>query len=105
MYRAGCRCVPCKAASALARAALRKLHATQKQPLGARIGPSEARKRIAQLKAERVSGRAVNRLSGLKSHALVVHSAITVRKLLRIRRIYRFYMTGEGPDQPLHASE
>jgi len=83
---------------------LRTLKAKGRPPLGARISATEARKRIAQLKAEKISGRAVNRLSGLKSHALVVHSAITLRKLLRIRRIYRFYMTGEGPDQPLDAT-
>lgn len=102
--RMGCRCLPCKAANARYEAARAKDKAAGKQRLGAIISPSEAMKRVKQMKAERISGRAINRQNGLKDHALVLHpSGITVRKLLRIRRIYRLHMTGEGPDQPLSA--
>lgn len=64
------------------------------------MSPSEAVKRIRQLKAERFTDYALARQLGLKNDSVRLHpESITVRKLLKIRRIYRFYM-GEGPDQP-----
>lgn len=104
-YQAGCRCCPCRAANAQYEAARAADKAAGRQRLGCIIPAAEARKRVNQMKSEKISGRAINRQNGLKDHALVLHpSGITVRKLLRIRRIYRLHMTGEGPDVPLSYS-
>lgn len=102
--RLGCRCVPCKAANAHYVAAWTRDHAAGTVRLGSIISPAEALKRIRQMKAEKISGRAINRQNGLKDHALVLHpSGITVRKLLRIRRIYRLHML-ENRDRPTETS-
>jgi hypothetical protein len=103
-YRAGCRCCPCRAANAAYELDRARDHATGRLRLGSVINPAEAVKRIRQMKAEKISGRAVNRLSGLKDHPLVLHpSGITVRKLLRIRRLYRLHMLeNRDPGQQPH---
>lgn len=92
-YQRGCRCCPCRAANAAYVAQWAKDTAAGKVRLGSIIAPGEAQKRIRQMKAEHLSGRAIIRLSGLKDHALVLHpNGITVRKLLRIRRLYRLHL-------------
>jgi hypothetical protein len=92
-YQAGCRCVSCRAANAAYEAARSADKAAGKVRLGTIIPPGEAVKRLRQMKAEKISGRAINRQNGLKDHTLVLHpNGITVRKLLRIRRIYRLQM-------------
>lgn len=99
-YRLGCTCTQCRAANAKAQAQRRADRRAGRWTLGLRISPSEALKRIRQLKAERVSQYLMAKQLGLHDTHLRVHpDAITVRKLLKIRKIYRFYM-GEGPDLP-----
>lgn len=99
-----CRCRDCKAANAQYEADRAKDKAAGTIRMGSILSGPEAQKRIRQMKAEKISGRAINRQNGLKDHALVLHpSGITLRKLLRIRRIYRLHML-ENRDRPDEAS-
>ena len=91
--QSGCRCTPCRAANAAYEAQRAADKAAGKIRLGMIVNGAEAMKRIKQLKAEKISGRALNRLHGLKNHAFVLHDGgITLRKLYRIRRTYRLFM-------------
>lgn len=98
-YQAGCRLLLCKAAEAQYRAALRRLRAHGKTPLGAYVSGKEAQRRIAQLLIERFTKAEIARRLGLKTTKLQLHTeVITVRNLLKVRRLYRLSL--EGPDQP-----
>jgi hypothetical protein len=98
-----CRCTPCRAANALYEADRARDKAAGTVRMGTVISGAEAQKRIRQMKAEKISGRAINRQNGLKDHAFVLHpSGVTWRKLLRIRRIYRLHML-ENRERPNEA--
>lgn len=100
-YRSGCRLPVCRAANADYWRAWWQDKQAGRQRLQARISPIEARKRVKQLQVEGMCGVEIVRRLGLKYHALVLHpDAITVRKALQIRRLYRLTML-EGPDAPL----
>jgi hypothetical protein len=100
-YQAGCRERCCRAAEAQYRAHLRTQHAKGLIPLGAKISATEAHRRIKQLLVERFSRAEIARRLGLKQPKLRLHTDfITVRNVLKIRRLYRLTMLTEGPDQP-----
>lgn len=100
-YQAGCACVCCRSAEATYRANLRAQHAKGRTPLGARVSAAEAQRRIKQLLVERFTRAEIARRIGLKRPKLRLHtSVITVRNVLKIRRLYRLTMLNEGPDQP-----
>jgi hypothetical protein len=101
-YQAGCGCQPCRAANAAYEAAYRRDQRLGKVRLGAVVSATEARKRVQQLRAEHVN---VAAALGLKHRDVRLHPAgITVRKLLKIRRLYRLLML-EAPDLPRPSSE
>jgi hypothetical protein len=89
-YQDGCACPPCAAAEAAYRKHLRADHRAGIQRLGSVISPVEAQRRIRQLQAEHVSARQIARSLGLVHHAPRLHpDGITLRKLLKIRRLHR----------------
>lgn len=100
----GCRCTPCKAANADYEAQRVKDKAAGQQRLDAICTPQAAARAVQQVKsmrAEKITGRAINRLDGLKDHALVVQPSgkMRWRKVLRIQRRYRLQMQ-EDRDRP-----
>lgn len=102
-YQQGCHCMPCRAAEANYRAALRRLRAKGIQPLGATISAVEAWRRIRQIQTEHVAKAEIARRAGLPSPRLRLHpTRITVRTLLRIRRAYRLFILdgSDGPSAP-----
>lgn len=91
-YRHGCRCLPCKAASARLRAQQWRDRKLGRLRLGSIVSPQEAMKRIKQMQAEKVI---ISRELGLRNRARTARlhpSGVTVRRLLRIRRLYRLKM-------------
>lgn len=100
-YQKGCRCCLCRAAEAQYRASLRGLHARGKLPLGATMSAVETHRLIAKLLIERFTRGQIARAIGLKRPILEFHTdVITVRNALKVRRLYRLRVLGEGPDQP-----
>lgn len=97
-YKAGCRCMPCRAAEASYRAHLRARHAAGKPILGARVSAAETWKRIRQLRPELGSNDAIAAALGLRKPSLSLHTGpdamTTVRTLLRIKRLHRLVFTG-----------
>lgn len=89
-YQAGCPCAACRGAEATYRHGLRACHRRGQRPLGSVISPVEAQRRIRQLKAEHVTAHQIAQALGLVHHAPRLHpDGITVRKLLKIRRLHR----------------
>lgn len=100
-YQAGCHCCPCRAANAAYIAQLRRQHATGHTPLGAHVSGVEVRRRIQQLLIERFTRAEIARRLGLKRGRLELHTdRVTLRNVLKVRRLYRLAMGGEGPNQP-----
>lgn len=92
-YLHGCHCDPCKAAEAAYRQQLRHDHRAGIQRLGSVVSPVEAQRHIRQLKAEHLTARQIAQQLGLVHHAPRLHpDGITVRKLLRIRRLRRLHL-------------
>jgi hypothetical protein len=86
----GCRCVDCRASEARYRQQLRAQHRAGTTPLGTVLSPVEAQRRIRQLKAEHVTEGEIARQLGLVHHAVRLSlDGITLRKLLKIRRLHR----------------
>jgi len=94
----GCRCTACRAAEATYRQQLRATHRVGKRPLGTVLSPLEARRRIDALKREHVTAHQVAQALGLVHHAPRLHpDGITLRKLLKIRRLHRLVLRGGLP--------
>lgn len=94
-YKAGCVCLPCRAAEATYRAGVRAQHRQGRPPLGSRISAVEARRLIRSLQAEGFTRRQMAQQAyGERSHnVLTVRSAVTVRRLLQIRRLARLKLS------------
>lgn len=89
-YRAGCRCLRCRAANAAYVAAYRRRRRAPRPLLRTIISPVEARRRIRQLLTEGFSKSDIARRLGLKNRAPRLHPAgITLAKALKIRRLCR----------------
>lgn len=83
---------------------LRRLHVHGKAPLGSHISATETHRLIARLLVERFTRGQIAKELGLKRPILELHTgAITVRNALKIRRLYRLRMMGEGPQNGAHA--
>lgn len=98
-YRKECRCCQCRAAEAAYRAALRLLRMHGKTPLGSHVSAIEAQRRIKQLLIERFTKAEIARRLGLKQGRLKVHDRMTLRKLLKLRRLQRAVLLGEDTEQ------
>lgn len=102
-YQAGCLCLLCRAAEASYRANLRAQHLHQRPPLGTLVPAAEAYRRLRQLKAEGFSRARLATELGLKTPRFRWHpDRITVRTLLKVRRLARRYLSDvqEDPDRP-----
>lgn len=100
-YRAGCSCVPCRAAEAAYRASIRQQHRQGRPPLGARISAVEARRLIRSLKAEHFTERQIAQEAcgeRYRNPLLQRPAALTVRRLLQIKRYARLKL-GEALPQ------
>jgi hypothetical protein len=94
--------VPCRAAEATYRSQLRATHRRGLTPLGSRISPKAARKKVTALLVERFTRAEIARRLGIKSAKLrLAPDAITARKAIRIHQLHAAVMA-EGPDVPLH---
>lgn len=98
-YGAGCRCLPCKSANARYISDLRKKKLRGGVVLGAVISAKEAKQRLDALHREQFTQKRLAHELGLRSPQVKVHARITVRKHLRIERVYRTYMSEGGPSQ------
>lgn len=97
-YQAGCGCDPCRAAEATYRQQLRAAVRAGRRPLGTVLSPVEAQRRIRQLKAEHVTAKQIAAALGLVHHAPRLHpDGITLRKLLKIRRLHRLVLRSGLP--------
>lgn len=91
-YRRGCKCLPCRAANAQYVAGYREDRRAGKMRLGARVSPQEARKRVEQMLIERVKVWEALGITRERQDRRLCPKAITIRKLLKIRRLYRLTM-------------
>lgn len=95
-YKAGCHCVPCRAAEAAYRARLRQLHARDRQPLGTVVSASETWKRIRSLRAEHLTDSEISRRLGLRRRGLrVATDRVTLITALKVRRLCRSLLMDE----------
>lgn len=96
-YRRGCRCMPCRAAEAAYRRDLRLLHARGIHSWGMRLDAAEARQMLRAFRTEGQSRReTARRLGYLNPGPYRLYTQITVRRFLKLRRLYRLTMA-EGP--------
>jgi flagellar biosynthesis component FlhA len=95
-YTSGCRCQQCKAANARSISDLRKKKLKGTLILGAIISAKEAKQRLDALHREQFTQKRLAHELGLRSPQVKVHDRITVRKHLRIQRVYRAYMSDDG---------
>jgi len=100
-YQKGCRQLTCRAAEARYRANLRATHRTGKLPLGARVPAKEAWILIRRLKLEHFKKQDIAARLGLRSRKLRLHyEAVTVRNLLKLRRLAREVLWEPASDSP-----
>jgi hypothetical protein len=97
-YRQGCRRVECRAANAAYQRHRRQTLAKGLPLLGAIVKATEAKRRINQLKAEHVP---VAKWLGLKGGSVRLHpDGVTIRKLLKIRALWRKYVAEPDEQNP-----
>jgi hypothetical protein len=99
-YRRGCRCTACRAANAAYWTDWRKGKRGGRVPLGALISAAEAHRIIKVLRAEFLTRQRLAEALG-RHHDLarLTHQQmITVRTLLKVRRVYRTRMLEPGHD-------
>lgn len=101
-YTSGCRCLPCKAANAHYISQLRKKKLKGQIVLGAIISAEESKRRLNALHREQFTQKRLAHELGLRSPQVKVHARITVRKHLRIQRVYQAYMS-EPQDSQIQA--
>lgn len=88
-YVCGCRCDACTRAEAAYKAHLRIRKVKGRTLLGAHISADETRHLLTQLLREEAERGDVARALGLKSPQVKIHTQVTVRKSLRIKRLHR----------------
>jgi hypothetical protein len=100
-YQAGCRCLPCRAANACYMAQLRGRQARGLPTLGQLISPTDAARRVRQLKREGYTETRIAQMAGWRDRHLqfIGRTRIRLRTYLRIRRVAQFAML-EGHDVP-----
>ncbi len=98
-YTAGCRCIICKAANARYISDLRKKKLKGTLILGAIISAQESKKRLKALHLEQFTQKRLAHELGLRSPQVKVHAGITLRKHLRIQRVFQAFMTEAGISQ------
>lgn len=93
-YQHGCGCLPCKAAEATYRAALRGRHLHGKVILGSFVDPKEAARRVRQLRLEGYPKDRIAALAGLHDPQLrfTRQRRIRLLTLLKIRRLAAYAM-------------
>lgn len=93
-YTSGCRCAPCRRANAqyFVEWRQKKRHGTI--ILGAVRSSTDAQRLLEKLYREHVTKSRINHELGLRSTQLKVRPRITVRKHLRIQRVYQRFMAG-----------
>lgn len=95
-YAAGCRCLRCRAANARYITTLRRKKLAGTLILGAIRSAKEVQQMLKALHREHVTNTQLAHELGLHSAQVKVHPRITVRKHLRIQRVYDKFMR-EGP--------
>lgn len=103
-YQRGCRCTPCRAAEAAYRSSLRRLRASGKQPLGAKVSAVDTWRKIRQFKSEQFTQAEIARRLGLQSPQLQFdRKRITLATSLKVARFYRLVILEgqDGPNAPL----
>lgn len=104
-YRAGCRCLPCRAANAAYDAWLYQQHKIGKRPLGAAVPARRAWEQARRLLIEGFTPGELARLLGtvrVLRFSRQGRGRITLRTALKVQRIYRAFMA-EG--HQLHEGE
>lgn len=87
--RAGCHCTPCRAAEAAYRAALRRLQATGKRPLGSLMDAATVRALVKGMRIEKFTFAEIARRLGVKCQRFQLQDRVTIRRYLAVRRVYR----------------
>lgn len=91
--RRGCGCLPCRAAEAQYRAALRKRHVHGKRPLGSLIDAGTTRRLVRGMRIEGFTFLEMARRLGLRYDCFRLHrDRVTIRKYLEVRRLYRQHL-------------
>lgn len=89
----GCRCRACRVANAAYLQRYRQLRRAGTVLLGAKIAADNAKRLIEQLRREDLTKTAIAHALGLRSPGLKVQNRITVRRLLKIKRVHRRYFS------------
>lgn len=98
-YASGCRCLRCTAANARYISDLRKKKLKGKILLGAIISAEESKRRLNALHREQFTQKRLAHELGLRSPQVKVHAGITLRKHLRIQRVYQAFMREPNESQ------
>jgi len=93
-YTAGCLCTPCRAANAQYVADLRHRRRIGQVIFGARRDATDAQRWLTQLHRDGFTSTRLAHELGLHGPQVKVHPTITVRKHLRIQRVYQKFIGG-----------
>jgi chorismate-pyruvate lyase len=95
-----CRCLPCKAAEAAYRQALRRLQAQGTRPLGSLIDAATTRQLVKGMRIEGFTFAEIARRLGVKCQRFRLYTdQVTQRKYLQVRRLYRQQVADASPDE------
>ena len=92
-YQQGCRCLRCTDANTQYEARYRSACRVGRRPLGAHVAGRDVLRAIADLVANGFSKATIARALGYQTPRLQYADRVTVRTVLRIRRLQRHWTT------------